>query len=513
MNTPAAALMDSPMYDRTAVQKGHPTVTTAPHPRTMAPAAPRTVTAEDAAKARKAIEELERIERLITSVLVVLGVGGLIFTAVNVTVFAIEHHVHWAIAWMLDPLVSISLLAALFIDGKLSAHGYRPSGWPFLLRWFAGLATWLMNCWGSLYPDAKFTGWPDSPDPAGLLLHSVVPFLVILLAEAGAGYRKFSTSKKAEHSITLRLWKDQEEARVQAEVQERRRREDADRETAEAERKRAADLVAEEKRADLEARKARELSEAKARQIRAEEDAEARRAERARKDAEARSALEREAEARRENAEESRLRRDAEARELQARIDRENAEHTAELERQRIHAEAQAGAEQARVEAELKAAAEAREERRRTTEARRAQTAIPAAETTAIPQGRTALPALEATAIPNGRTAIPSAAATAQPRKLTALPTALPDERTAEVDDVRGAEAKRRQIEDANFEAAVLIFTETAPTRRDFATRYGRGETWGRDRYADAARLMDEDTDFAARVLGEAEQRTASARA
>ncbi|MDF3303341.1 hypothetical protein, partial [Streptomyces tropicalis] len=215
------------------------------------------MTAEDADKARKAIADLERIERLVTTVLVILGVGGLIFTAVNVTLFAKEHHVHWAIAWMLDPLVSVSLLAALFIDGKLSSHGYRPGGWPFALRWFAGLATWLMNCWGSLYPDAVFTGWPDRPDPAGLLLHSVIPVLVIFLAEAGAGYRKFAVGRKSVHLNTLSDWKDQEEARRKADADEARRRAEADRADKEAERKRAADLAAEEKRAAIEAQKAR----------------------------------------------------------------------------------------------------------------------------------------------------------------------------------------------------------------------------------------------------------------
>lgn len=73
--------------------------------------------------------------------------------------------------------------------------------------------------------------------------------------------------------------------------------------------------------------------------------------------------------------------------------------------------------------------------------------------------------------------------------------------------DVRGAEAKRRQIEEATFEAAVLIFTDTAPLRREFGARYDRGETWGRDRYTDAVRLMTEDAGFAARVRAEAESR------
>jgi hypothetical protein len=476
-------------------ERNHP-VTTAPARPAQAAPALHVVTAEDAAKSRKAIEELERIERLVTTVLVILGVGGLIFTAVNVTLFAIKHHVSTFIGWMLDPLVSISLLSALFIDGKLAAHGYRPGGWPFILRWFAGLSTWLMNCWGSLYPDAKFTGWPANPDPAGLLLHSVIPFLVIILAEAGAGYRKFSTRKKAEHQQTVTAWKDQEEARRQTEAEERRQRAEADRVSAETERQRTADLIADEKRASIEAAKARDLAEAKAREIEATAEAEVRRAEQARLDAEART------------------RADTEAREQQARIGRANADHTAELERQRILTEAQADAtrtqataaaevERARLAAAAKAAEDAREERRRTAEARRARTA----ETTAVLPEATAETTALPTAVLPERTALPVQAVTAETRKPTALLTAVP---TAETDDVRGAEAKRKQIEDATFEAAVLLFMDCAPTRKEFGGRYGRSETWGRERYIDAERQMDDDADYAARVLTEAQKRAAS---
>lgn len=86
---------------------------------------------------------------------------------------------------------------------------------------------------------------------------------------------------------------------------------------------------------------------------------------------------------------------------------------------------------------------------------------------------------------------------------------ALIKQRMGEADDadVRGTEAKRQQNEDATFEAAVLLTAGTAPIRRDFAAGYGRGETWGRDRYADAERLLDEDTEFAARARAEAERR------
>lgn len=469
--------------------------TTPTHERTRSVSstlAPRVVTPEDAAKARAAVADLERTERLVTTVLVILGFGGLVFTAVNVTLFAIDHHTHPGIAWMLDPLVSLALLGVLFIDGKLAAHGYKPNGWPFMLRWFAGLSTWLMNCWASLYPDG-FTGWPDNPDPAGLVLHSVIPFLVILLAEAGAGYRKFSTAKKREHLATLEAFTEQQETKRRTEAEARRKREEADRAAKEAERKRAADLVAEKERAAIETAKARELADAKAREIRAASEAEARKREQDRLDAEAR-----------ERAEEARL-------EKQARIDRETASHAAELKRQQTLAEAEAEAtklqaaahaeaERLRAEADLKA----REERRRAKETRTAPTALPTAETTALlPEGTAETTALP-TAISEERTALLAPARTAETRKPTALLAALP---TPDTEDVRGAEAKRKQIEAANFEAAVLQLMDIAPTRKDFAGLYGRGETWGRERYADAERLMSEDPEFANRVTAEAETR------
>ena len=76
-----------------------------------------------------------------------------------------------------------------------------------------------------------------------------------------------------------------------------------------------------------------------------------------------------------------------------------------------------------------------------------------------------------------------------------------------EATDVRGTEAKRRQNEEATFEAAVLIFTDTAPLRREFGARYGRGETWGRDRYTEAERLLADDAGYLAKVTAEAQKR------
>lgn len=79
---------------------------------------------------------------------------------------------------------------------------------------------------------------------------------------------------------------------------------------------------------------------------------------------------------------------------------------------------------------------------------------------------------------------------------------------TATAESVSGMGPKRQQMEEATFEAAVLLACGNAPTRREFADRYGRSETWGRERYADAERLTSENPEFAARVQTEAQHRT-----
>ncbi|MFA7762207.1 hypothetical protein [Streptomyces sp. NRRL S-448] len=66
--------------------------------------------------------------------------------------FAIDHHVSPWIAWLLDPMVAVALGTVLIFDGRLSEYGLYPSGWASVLHWFAGLGTWVMNCWTSPAP-------------------------------------------------------------------------------------------------------------------------------------------------------------------------------------------------------------------------------------------------------------------------------------------------------------------------------------------------------------------------
>lgn len=449
---------------------------------TAPPVPVRLVTQDDVDKAYAAIRELERTERLVTSTLVTLGLGGLIFTAVNVTLFAVRHAVHWAIAWLLDPLVSLALLAVLFFDGRLAAHGFRPRGWPFALRWFAGLATWLMNSWESLYPDGVFTGIPARPDVAGLVLHSVIPFLVIILAEAASRYRAFISVEKSKHLITISDWKAQEYAAAQAEAQRLSDQEAERRAAVEEEHRRTAELTAERERARIAAEERAAEVAGREREIRATAEMELRLAAQRAQDKTAGAALAAEVEARRVAAVAAEAERALKLREAQAAIDAETAERAARLERERIAAEGSAEAERIRAQDEVRAAAEAREERRRIAEARRSATAETAME---HPQKPRRAPAVSPAVSPAGSGTAP-----------------------AETEAVQGREARRQQIVEANFEAAVLITLDATPTRSEFASRYDRSEAWARERHAEAERLLSEDEEFQTRVLAEAEART-----
>ncbi|MGO4756414.1 hypothetical protein AB4212_48760, partial [Streptomyces sp. 2MCAF27] len=143
-------------------------------------------------------DDLRRLQSRLTRVLVGVGVTAMTFTAANVTKFATDHGIDERIAWTLDPMVGVALGAVLIADGVLAEHGVKPGGWATALRWFAGLATWLMNCWTSIWPDGTPMGVPRHVHPAGLLLHSVPPVLLIVLAEAITVYRRSILARIAQ---------------------------------------------------------------------------------------------------------------------------------------------------------------------------------------------------------------------------------------------------------------------------------------------------------------------------
>ncbi|WP_037960065.1 hypothetical protein [Streptomyces violens] len=407
----------------------------------------RAATEQEATAARKAIEQLERIGQLVTRSLLVLGFGALVFTCINVTRFATEHDVPGWVAWMLDPLASLALLTVLYVDGVLAEQGgYRPSGWPFMLRWFAGLSTWIMNCWQSLYPDDDFRLIPVHADAGGLLLHSVAPFLLITLAEASAGYRTYLARKTAEHRLTIKAHQDaaaaEREARARKVREERERAEEAEREEA----REQARLAREQAQREAE-REEREHAARLAREVKQAEIEKARELDRIARDKEERAA-----------------RREAERCRVQAEIEAAERDREAERERLRIKAEAEARAheENERAKREAAPARRSRSERDR---------------------------------MRHTRTASESASKAGHGRASNS------DERTSQNEVRIPREVRAAQREKAEREAAAALLDNRTPDPVELAKSYGLGETWGGDRIRAARRRLAEENGFEDAVI------------
>lgn len=108
---------------------------------------------------------------------------GLAFTATNVQAFAAGSaaagSVPWLAAWLLDPMVSLVLVGVLLAEQVTSRFQLATPVWARWTKWFALLATYVMNTWQS---------WATLT-PAGLVLHSVPPLLVFTAVEGGPALR------------------------------------------------------------------------------------------------------------------------------------------------------------------------------------------------------------------------------------------------------------------------------------------------------------------------------------
>lgn len=122
-----------------------------------------------------------RVEKVRTQIDAVIWLGiflGLAFTMVNVQSFAAAGapawSAGWVAGWLLDPMVSLVLIAVLRAE-QITARYRVLDGmqWAHRTKWFAFLATYVMNTW---------TAWTHG-DVAGVVLHSVPPVLVFLAAE------------------------------------------------------------------------------------------------------------------------------------------------------------------------------------------------------------------------------------------------------------------------------------------------------------------------------------------
>lgn len=104
---------------------------------------------------------------------------GLAFTMVNVQTFAAAGAVAWSLAWgaawLLDPMVSLVLIAVLRAEQVTARYQVETGAWVRRTKVFAFAATYTMNTWQS---------WAGL-HLAGIVLHSVPPTLVYLAAETG----------------------------------------------------------------------------------------------------------------------------------------------------------------------------------------------------------------------------------------------------------------------------------------------------------------------------------------
>ncbi|MCS7478191.1 hypothetical protein NZH93_15130 [Umezawaea endophytica] len=103
---------------------------------------------------------------------------GLAFTMTNVQSFASASTPPWSLpwlaAWLLDPTVSLVLLAILRAEQVTARYQVRTGPWVRRAKWFTLAATYVMNTWASYAAGSL----------AGIVLHSVPPLVVFVAAEA-----------------------------------------------------------------------------------------------------------------------------------------------------------------------------------------------------------------------------------------------------------------------------------------------------------------------------------------
>ncbi|MFE9341303.1 hypothetical protein [Streptomyces sp. NPDC007063] len=416
-------------------------------------------TRQDRDAAVAAIKKLQEVARNVNRSLITLGVGTLVFTCINVTLFGMSHGIPGWVAWLLDPLASLALITTLYVDGVLAEQGdYKAAGWPLVLRWTAGLSTWLMNCWTSLYPTGNVTLIPHGADPGGLLLHSVAPVLLITLAEGASGYRRTIATKLREHrEVIARYDAEQHRVREEREREAREERERAEREAREVrEREARRQEIEAERRAEIEAkREAAEIERAN------REHAERMEAERAKREAAAEAA---------------RLRAEAEARAIE-----EEAQAKAEIQRRE--------AEEREREREEKRRAAAQRRASQSDRARASQNGAAASQSgQPDPSENGAAPSES----DRGRASQSGVLASESGRACASVSVLAPSESEGRVP----RSLRQQQREDAEKWVAARLAEGNEPTAAEVGERYGKGETWGGDRVrAVKSRPKNEETE------------------
>lgn len=127
-----------------------------------------------------------RVERVRTQVdrLCWAGIGlALAFTMTNVQQFAAAGATAWSLpwlaAWLLDPMVSLVLLAILRAEQVTARYQVRTGPWVRTAKWLTLAATYVMNTWESYAAGSV----------SAVVLHSVPPLVVLAAAEAATDLR------------------------------------------------------------------------------------------------------------------------------------------------------------------------------------------------------------------------------------------------------------------------------------------------------------------------------------
>jgi hypothetical protein len=122
-----------------------------------------------------------RIERVRTEVDWICWCGialGLAFTMTNVQQFASAGMRAWSLpwlaAWVLDPTVSLILLAILRAEQVTARYQVCTGPWVRRAKWFTLAATYVMNTWASYAARSL----------SAIVLHSVPPLVVFVAVEA-----------------------------------------------------------------------------------------------------------------------------------------------------------------------------------------------------------------------------------------------------------------------------------------------------------------------------------------
>jgi len=153
-----------------------------------------------------------RVERVRTQVDrlcwagIVLGLG---FTMTNVQHFAAGDSSAWSLpwmaAWLLDPTVSLVLLAILRAEQVTARYQVRTGPWVRRAKWFTLAATYVMNTWASYAAGSL----------SGIVLHSVPPLVVFVAAEAVTDLRDKLTEAVTAAFTEAGLHETQEVSEVQ----------------------------------------------------------------------------------------------------------------------------------------------------------------------------------------------------------------------------------------------------------------------------------------------------------